>query len=240
MTVGHVPRKLSSICSLFIRRGGSISCRVTGSRRFSEDLPQGGLEIPCLLIFQGSMKDAMKAEKLVRSALSASDIAKPATRGESESPKPKRRKLTAFELCPNVEGLDGILKGARLSDQHIHQAQCLIKQQFPQLSGLRSTLYQSKCEQEASLNNQLQVIHSRGDHWIVSSTVDCEDAKVKVYDSVYSTVDEVTKQVILNLYHPRAAITVVNSQKQEGASDCGLQQLPLDLTPAISTSTKQP
>ena len=40
--------------------------------------------------------------------------------------------------------------------------------------------------------------------------------------TVYSTVDEVTKQVILNLYHPRAAITVVNSQKQEGASECGL------------------
>ena len=184
VTVGHVPRKLSSTCSLFIRRGGSIRCRVTGSRHFSEDLPQGGLEIPCLLIFQGSMKDAMKAEKVVRSALSASDIAKPATRGESESQKPKRRKLTALELCPNVDGLDGILKGARLSDQHIHQAQCLIKQQFPQLSGLRSTLYQSKCEQEAGLNNQLQVIHSRGDHWIVSSTVDCEDGKVKVYDCV--------------------------------------------------------
>ncbi len=34
--VGHVPGKISSICSLFLRRNGSISCRVTGSRRYSE------------------------------------------------------------------------------------------------------------------------------------------------------------------------------------------------------------
>ena len=27
--VGHVPRKISSICLIFIRRGGSIACRVT-------------------------------------------------------------------------------------------------------------------------------------------------------------------------------------------------------------------
>ena len=30
--VGHLPRKISSVSSIFIRRGGSIHCRVTGSR----------------------------------------------------------------------------------------------------------------------------------------------------------------------------------------------------------------
>ena len=28
--VGHVPKKLSCLCSLFLRRGGSICCEVTG------------------------------------------------------------------------------------------------------------------------------------------------------------------------------------------------------------------
>ena len=46
-TVGHVPRKLSVICSIFITRGGTINCVVNGMRRYSADLPQGGLEIPC-------------------------------------------------------------------------------------------------------------------------------------------------------------------------------------------------
>ena len=35
--VGHCPRKISSVCSIFIRRGGSIHCQVTGNRQFSGD-----------------------------------------------------------------------------------------------------------------------------------------------------------------------------------------------------------
>ncbi len=49
--VGHVPRKISALCSLFIRRGGIISCQVNGSRRHSWDLPQGGMKFPCTLTF---------------------------------------------------------------------------------------------------------------------------------------------------------------------------------------------
>lgn len=51
--VGHVPKGISSICSSFLRRGSSITCRVTTIRRYSTDLPQRGLEIPCQLIFRG-------------------------------------------------------------------------------------------------------------------------------------------------------------------------------------------
>ena len=36
--VGHVPRHISCICNLFIRRGGLLSCSVTGARRYSSDL----------------------------------------------------------------------------------------------------------------------------------------------------------------------------------------------------------
>ena len=62
-TVGHVPRKISPICSIFIHRGGLITCTVTGSRRYSTDLEQGGLEIPCLLKFSSSsFKEKEKAE----------------------------------------------------------------------------------------------------------------------------------------------------------------------------------
>ena len=37
--VGHVPRKMSAtcICSLFLRKGGSIFCQVSGGRRYSQD-----------------------------------------------------------------------------------------------------------------------------------------------------------------------------------------------------------
>ena len=32
VTIGHLPRKISQVCSLFLRRGGSISCTVTATR----------------------------------------------------------------------------------------------------------------------------------------------------------------------------------------------------------------
>ena len=59
-TVGHIPRKISAACSIFLSRSGNIRCKITGTRRFSTDLPQGGLEVPCMLTFQGEAKDVTK------------------------------------------------------------------------------------------------------------------------------------------------------------------------------------
>ena len=65
-TVGHLPRKISHICTLFIRRGGTISCLVNGRRKYSADLSLGGMEIPCiLLIFKGESKEIKKLVKLL-------------------------------------------------------------------------------------------------------------------------------------------------------------------------------
>ena len=68
--VGHVPRSISAVCYLFITRGGTIVCEIidsiglstiygeiTGARQYFADLPQGGLELPCKLLFYGSTKD---------------------------------------------------------------------------------------------------------------------------------------------------------------------------------------
>ena len=40
ITVGHVPRSILPVYSVFLCRGGTISGRVTGHRRYSADLPQ--------------------------------------------------------------------------------------------------------------------------------------------------------------------------------------------------------
>ena len=60
--VGHVPRHISTLCNVFLRRGGSISCIITGRRQYSRDLPQGGMEIPCKYRFVGSPKELNKVE----------------------------------------------------------------------------------------------------------------------------------------------------------------------------------
>ena len=54
--IGHLPHKLSKIR---LRRGGTIVCTVIGYRRYSSDLPQGGLEIPCTLILKLSQKKSL-------------------------------------------------------------------------------------------------------------------------------------------------------------------------------------
>ena len=64
--IGHLPRKVSQVCSLFLRRGGTISCEVTGTRRYSADLPQGGLEIPCKLLFTSKAREVDKVQTLFK------------------------------------------------------------------------------------------------------------------------------------------------------------------------------
>ena len=68
---GHVPRRISAISSLFIRRGGIILCKVTGNRGYSADLPQGGLKILCAMHFiTDNDKEGKKAKNLFQSTLS--------------------------------------------------------------------------------------------------------------------------------------------------------------------------
>ena len=64
LTVGHLPRELSKFCWFFIRRSGTITCRVTGRRRRSR-LDQGGMEIPCDLTFEGAPKLVKKLKNAV-------------------------------------------------------------------------------------------------------------------------------------------------------------------------------
>ena len=64
VVVGHVLRRISAICHLFLRRGGHIVCQITGPRQFSLDLPQGGLEVPCSLTIIGDDKEVHKSQEV--------------------------------------------------------------------------------------------------------------------------------------------------------------------------------
>ena len=59
-TVGHVPRYVSRGFSLFIHLGGNITVTVVSTKRYSRDLPQGGLEIPCQYTLEGPIKEVRK------------------------------------------------------------------------------------------------------------------------------------------------------------------------------------
>ena len=65
MIVGHVPRKMSATCSLFLYGNGTITFIITAGRHFPADLPQGGLEVPCKLLFKGLKLLVLKVKKLM-------------------------------------------------------------------------------------------------------------------------------------------------------------------------------
>ena len=101
-----------------------------------------------------------------------------------------------------------------------------MKKQFPKVGGLQSTLYQSKKKKKRledcnNVKDQIQVIHSRGDHWIVASSVGSKDGLVCVYDSVYSNIDNATTEVISNLFGTTST-KMIAVQRQRGGVDCGL------------------
>lgn len=75
--------------------------------------------------------------------------------------------------------------------------------------------------------NKLQIVHcAERNHWIVASNVGCEGKNtVKVYDSIFHSVDTETRKVIINLFQTsdvKIDIKVMGSQKQKGGNDCGL------------------
>ena len=53
VTIGLVPRYVSRDFTLFLQLGGNITATVVSTRRYSRDIPQGGLEIPCEYILEG-------------------------------------------------------------------------------------------------------------------------------------------------------------------------------------------
>lgn len=79
-TVGHLPRNISALCHIFLRRTGNILVQVTGRRQRSIDLPQGGLEVPCTLTLVGGCNEISKIENLISLSpvnVSAIDIEPP-------------------------------------------------------------------------------------------------------------------------------------------------------------------
>ena len=99
VVIGHVQRKISSVCLTFLRRGGTISCRITGSRRYSEVLHQGGL-VPCTLTLTltGSHRDIDKAEVLYTKTCAF--LSSDRTDQGNEPPK-KRTKLSCL-ISPSI------------------------------------------------------------------------------------------------------------------------------------------
>jgi len=62
-------------------------------------------------------------------------------------------------------------------------------------------------------------------HWIVLSTIGCANNEVKVYDSLYNSINEDTQLVtaaLLNSKDSHINISMMNMAKQHGSTECRL------------------
>ena len=148
---GHVPKKISSVCSLFLQRDGSIVCHVAGPRRFSEDLPQGGLDIPCTMTFEGEVKHIAKDKKLIESTLDSSSQTQPSKKRKISTISDHGGNLLQSKVWVQCGGIvlseadkNTIISCGKLNDLMINMAQMLLRTQFPKIAGLQSTLLQMK------------------------------------------------------------------------------------------------
>ena len=108
-----------------------------------------------------------------------------------------------------------------LNDKHIYVAQRLLPKQFPFFKGLNSTLVHRSIG--SWVDNYIQIMHCRMNHWITATTIGCEVGEVSVYDSLYSDIDNKTKESIQRiLCMPDIKFSVPCVQKQNGVKDCGL------------------
>ena len=66
-------------------------------------------------------------------------------------------------------------------------------------------------------------VHDRGNHWVVASTIN-SDCSVQNYDSVYSTVNVKTIDIINNIFviTDKTKVDLKRMQIQKGLQDCGL------------------
>lgn len=77
MVVGHLPKKISHLCSIFLQRGNIVCC-VSGRQRYSADLPQ--FHVYCIALVLNIKFQVLKLHaRNIRGSISTANTAKIST-----------------------------------------------------------------------------------------------------------------------------------------------------------------
>ena len=114
-----------------------------------------------------------------------------------------------------------ISDGEKLIDKRINSARRILHEQFPNLNGLVLSFLQCR-PLNGPTSNAIQILHIHGDHWVVAAT-SIGSKIVRVYDSVYSSLDQLSSKLITCFFHCSPCnVKITNVQKQEGNRECRL------------------
>lgn len=159
-------------------------------------------------------KQPCKKTKLDADVITVDDIK---TADSSSKPWLSAGQITLSEMDRNA-----ITRGEMLNDNHINFAQELLKIQFKHLSGLCSTLLLAKKNRLQPATDAVQIIHTRGNDWIVASTIGCLPNEVMVFDSLYSSIDQPTLDLLKQLFGEDVKVKLEKCPQQTGVRDCGV------------------
>ena len=119
---------------------------------------------------------------------------------------------------------DVIATGEWLNDKHLHVAQYLLQQQYPNISGLQDPILQVTNSFYVQGHREF-VQCLRSSHWITVSTVGLSPNTVEVFDSMDLQLSHSIIEIIAGLLHTNKNTFSLNYtavQQQVGPSDCGL------------------
>ena len=114
---------------------------------------------------------------------------------------------------------------AWLDDTLIDKGQSLLKEMYPHISGLQSTVLAQKYALLPQPDEFLQILNVHGNHWVLLSTIGCPPATINVFDSLHGTLSPTAQRVVADLLQCKEAqiiIRYMDVQWQCNGCDCGL------------------
>ena len=72
--------------------------------------------------------------------------------------------------------------------------------------------------------NYIQILHCATEHhWVILITFGCKDGEIRIYDLIFTKVDDTIMSTIVMLFGDRdVTCNIPPVQKQQGIVDCGL------------------
>ncbi len=126
------------------------------------------------------------------------------------------------------EDRDAIIQNAWLNDRIMYVSGLLIKKQWPAINGFYTSQLGKTYQFKKTPSPFIQILNIKRSHWIVASTVNCDNGIVNVYDSLSTAIDKDTKfqiSSICDTTENTIKIKSVNIQRQTNSRDCGLFSL---------------
>lgn len=115
-----------------------------------------------------------------------------------------------------------------LDDRVMDHAMKIVKRHFPHIQGLQETCVASVFGQHGLRKQSgkfLQIVNTKGNHWILLSNMGWDHHHVRVFDSCYRKLNPDTRNCIVAMVptsNNSIRVLMPTYQRQENQSDCGL------------------